>query len=37
MFLKVKHTNLNRNFIGMEINETYFNKAKERILNKNMK
>lgn len=29
--------NLNRNFIGMEINETYFNKAKERIVNKNMK
>lgn len=28
---------LNRNFIGMEINETYFNKAKERIVNKNMK
>lgn len=27
---------LNRNFIGMEINETYFNKAKERIVNKNM-
>lgn len=29
--------NLNRNFIGMEFNETYFNKAKERIVNKNMK